>query len=714
MAKKEKRSRTTILTPEKIISVMSKAGKPLYQHEIAKEIDIDRKNKGLLRMMLDDLVDEGKIVHIKGDRFGVAQLMQLVTGKISIHPDGFGFLEPEKEDGKKQEDIFIPPKGLKGAMHKDRVVVRVEKSRGKRQEGSVIRILERTIERLVGTFHTHKSYSYVVPEDERLAFDVFIPNGFTLDAKHGDAVWAEITEYPEESRNPEGRIVEVLGDPLDLGVQTQIVIRKHDLSHQFSAATMDELEKFPDEISEDDITNRTDLRNLSFVTIDGENARDFDDAVYVKKTRNGYILFVSIADVSHYVVRDNPIDKDALARSTSVYFPNAVVPMLPEKLSNNLCSLVPNKDRLTMTAEIWYDKEANIRKTRFYSSVIRSKKRFTYNEVFKLMQKKTSRGLEGDDKFFFRNVKDMEELSDLIGIKRTQRGSIDFDLPEPEIIIGLSGNMEDIVKRERNKAHKLIEEFMIAANEAVATFLSGKEIPALYRVHDTPDTQKVLDFIRFAQTLGFNVRIEDEVTPAWCQQVLKMVVNLPQEYIINSILLRSMQQAVYSPDNIGHFGLASSFYLHFTSPIRRYPDLVTHRVLRGFIETKKKVYQHEELKKIGESASSLERKAMEAEREMVERLKVRFMEDKVGAEFDGVISGVASFGFFVELKDVFVEGAVRLVDLADDYYVYDSENYRLFGQNTKKIFQIGMPVRVKLKGVNIKRRHINFEVAQSI
>jgi ribonuclease R len=328
------------------------------------------------------------------------------------------------------------------------------------------------------------------------------------------------------------------------------------------------------------------------------------------------------------------------------------------------------------------------------------------------MQKKTSRGLEGDDKIFFRNVKDMEELSDLIGIKRTQRGSIDFDLPEPEIIIGLSGNMEDIIKRERNKAHKLIEEFMIAANEAVATFLSLKEIPTLYRVHDTPDTQKVLDFIRFAQTLGFNVKIEDEVTPAWCQQVLKMVVNLPQEYIINSILLRSMQQAVYSPDNIGHFGLASSFYLHFTSPIRRYPDLVTHRVLRGFIETKKKVYQHEELKKIGENTSSLERKAMEAEREMVERLKVRFMEDKVGAEFDGVISGVASFGFFVELKDVFVEGAVRLVDLADDYYVYDVENYRLFGQNTKKIFQIGMPVRVRLKGVNIKRRHVNFEVAQ--
>jgi ribonuclease R len=695
----------------RILTVMKDAGRPLFIKEINKLGNFNEKERHESRQALDLLVNEGLILQIKGKRYGLSELMHLVTGSLSVHPDGFGFVTPEQAAA--GHDIFIPPRALKGAIHGDRVVVRIEQTKGRRQEGSVIRILERRTKRLVGTFRKGENIAIVVPEDERLTFEVAIPKRATLKARNGEVVVAEIVNYLPEGRSPEGRVIEVLGDPNDLNVQTRIVINKYELPHKFLDETLSEAMSLPMAVRQEDIDGRKDLRDIPLVTIDGENARDFDDAVCVKKTKTGYILIVAIADVGHYVKDGSSIDTSAQERGTSVYFPNAVVPMLPEALSNHLCSLVPNEDRLALAVELNLDRQGNLRRTSFSKAVIRSHRRFTYTEVSRLLECK-SKDIPEMDRGFAKMLKWMEELSLLINAKRVERGSIDFDLPEPEIILGLQGDLEDIVRRERNIAHKIIEEFMLAANEAVAAYLAKNNIPTLYRVHPEPERLRLSDFVSFASGLGLDVTLPDEMTPRWCQEVLIKAAGSPMEYVINTVLLRTMQQAVYSPVNIGHFGLASTHYLHFTSPIRRYPDLIVHRILSANIGRRKKtqLYSEEALAGLGQRCSQKERAAMEAEREMIDRLKVRFMADKVGEVYEGVISGVASFGFFVELKDAFIEGAVRLVDLTDDYYIFDQTKYRLVGQRQKKVFQIGDIIKVRVKGVNIERRHINFDVVE--
>jgi len=696
------------VTPENILALMNAAGRPLYLREMFHLAGVSAGEKGTARAAVADLVRRGKLVLLKGDRYGVSDLMHLVTGRLSVHPDGFGFVQLETGKG---PDIFIPARGLKGAVHSDRVVVRIERGRGKRQEGTVLRVLERGLKRVVGTFQRGRSVSKVIPEDERLPFEVLIPQRLAAAAKKGQVVVAEIDEYPEEGRNPEGRIIEVLGDPDDLRVQAKIVIHKHDLPHDFSPEVQRQAAGMPAEVLPEDMKGRKDLRDLPLVTIDGEQAQDFDDAVSVKKTRTGYILTVAIADVGHYIGEGSPIDQDAQDRGTSVYFPNDVVPMLPEVLSNRLCSLVPDQDRLAVIVRISFDRNGRVRRTVFMKAVIRSHRRFTYNEVSRILSGADPEPGTGVRRHLL-HLKWMAELADALHAGRAARGTIDFDLPEPKIIIGLRGNMEDIVRRERNIAHLIIEEFMIAANEAVADFLARNGIPTLYRIHGDPDPDKLKDFVQFASGLGIDVALPEEPTPQWCQDVLKLVAGQPQEYVVNTILLRTMQQAVYAPDNTGHFGLASPTYLHFTSPIRRYPDLLVHRILKGNLKQKRKrpVYLHEDLQTVGQQCSRRERVAMEAEREVLDRLKVRFMADKVGEIYEGVISGVTSFGFFVELGNIFVEGAVRLVDLADDYYVLDQARHRLVGRRTHKVFQIGQPVTVRVKAVNIARRHVNFEV----
>lgn len=698
------------LLSSRILTVMKDAGRPLFIKEINKLAELNEKERHESRHVVDALVSKGLILQIKGKRYGLSDLMHLVTGNLSVHPDGFGFVTPDQEGA---PDIFIPPRALKGAIHGDRVVVRIEQTKGRRQEGSIIRILERKTKRLVGTFHKGKNIAIVVPEDERFTFEVAIPKKATLKAKNGEAVVVEIVNYPPEGRSPEGRVIEVLGDPNDINVQTRIVTSKYELPHEFSGETLDEAKALPMAVGQEDIEGRKDLRAIPFVTIDGENARDFDDAVCVKKTKTGYILFVAIADVSHYVKDGSSIDRSAQERGTSVYFPNAVIPMLPEALSNHLCSLVPNEDRLALVVELNLDRQGNLRRTSFSKAVIKSHRRFTYTEVSRLLACK-AKDIHERDRGFVKMLKWMEELSSIINAKRVKRGSIDFDLPEPEIILGLQGDLEDIVRRERNIAHKIIEEFMLAANEAVAVYLAKNNLPTLYRVHPEPERLKLNDFVSFANSIGMDLMLPDEITPRWCQDVLIKAAGSPMEYVINKVLLRTMQQAVYSPVNIGHFGLASTHYLHFTSPIRRYPDLVVHRILSVNIGRRKKapLYSEEELSGIGQRCSQRERTAMEAEREMIDRLKVRFMADKIGEVYEGVISGVASFGFFVELKDVFIEGAVRLVDLIDDYYIFDQTKYRLIGQRRKRIFQIGDIIKVRLKGINVARRHINFEVVE--
>jgi len=537
----------------------------------------------------------------------------------------------------------------------------------------------------------------------------------TMKAKDGQVVVVELlspTEHLEvEGRNLPGRVIEILGDPDDMDVQVQIVIQKHQLPHTFSDEALKEADILPDTVQPKECAERQDLRQLPIITIDGETARDFDDAVHVAKTRTGYRLIVAIADVAHYIKKGSDMDKEAIERGTSVYFPNKVVPMLPEKLSNHMCSLMPHTDRLALVAEITFDKQGNRKKTSFYEAVIHSHRRCTYTEVAKLLSNPKNEATDPDP-LFLRHLNIMAELAQRLHALRRQRGSIDFDLPEPVVVLGITGELAEIVKRERNQAHEIIEEFMIAANEAVADFFSTKEIPTLYRVHDKPDAQKMERLLYMLQELGIHMEKPEEITPDWCQSILQKVKGANQEYLINTMLLRSMRQAVYQPENIGHFGLASTDYLHFTSPIRRYPDLIVHRILKANLKRRKRieVYSKEELVTLGNHTTSRERVAMEAEREMLERLKVRFMADKLGEVFDGIISAITSFGFFVELKAMFIEGVVRLVDLTDDYYLFDEARQKLIGERTRRVFQIGQEVRVRLKEVNIARRRINFEL----
>jgi len=698
--------------PFGIIEAMTKAGRPLFLREILHLAHVPPAERSKAKKLIKNYLRQGQLVLLKGNRYGLAQMMRLVTGTLSVHPDGFGFVKPISGQPEK-EDIFIPPRKLKGALHGDKVIVRIEGSRGKRLEGSVVRVLERGVKRVVGIFQKRRAVSVVIPEDERLTFEIVIPKGQQKGARDGQVVVAEIESFPEGARNPEGRVVEVLGDPEDISVQTKIVINKYELKHKFPAEVKKQAAKMPSKVTEADFKGRKDIRQLPLVTIDGKDAKDFDDAVFVKKTKSGYVLTVAIADVSHYVEKATPIDKEAEERGTSVYFPGSVVPMLPEKLSNNLCSLVPNKDRLAMVARICFDKQGNVVRRTFFKAVIRSHQRFTYTQVRRILVDKDKTLLK-EHKDMVPHLECMAELALILQEKRRQRGSIDFDLPEPYFVLGLRGELEEIVRRERNLAHQIIEEFMIAANEAVAYNLNKREIPTLYRVHEAPDREKLEDFVKFAHGIGLNIEIPEKLTPRWCQEVLEQVADTPYEYVINHLLLRSMKQAVYSPENIGHFGLASPTYLHFTSPIRRYPDLIVHRILKGNLRKKRKkpIYTMEELEGLGSECSAKERNAMEAEREVLDRLKVRFMADKVGQEFEGIISAITSFGFFVELKDMFVEGVVRLADLVDDYYEADLASQRLIGQRTGRIFQIGQMVKVRVKDVNIARRHINFELVE--
>ncbi len=634
--------------------------------------------------------------------------MRLVSGRLFVHRDGFGFVETG-EPG--QPDVFIPPGKLKGAVDGDRVVVRIERG-GRRPEGSIIRILERGRKKIIGYFHRGRHVSTVIPEEENLFFEVFIPKGLGKGARTGQIVVAELLDFRPERRNPEGRIIEILGDPEDLSVQTKIVIHKYDLPHDLPEEAAEELDRLPEEVREEDKAGREDLTQIPLVTIDGETARDFDDAVYVEKRRQGWRLYVAIADVSHYVPLGSALDEEAYRRGTSVYFPNAVVPMFPEKLSNNLCSLNPEVDRLALAVVIDFDREARVKRTRFTKAVIRSHHRFTYTEVKQILVDK-DRTIRREHKAFLSPLKWMAELAMKLKAQREARGSIDFDLPEPQIVLSMKGELEDIVRRERNLAHMIIEEFMIAANEAVARHLTELEYPILYRIHEAPDTDRVKEFAEFAATLGLDLKIPKRLSPAWFQKVLKEVEGKPYAYIVNTILLRTMKQASYDPYNLGHFGLASDCYCHFTSPIRRFPDLVVHRALKAHLEGKSPPYRLETLKEMGKHLSQRERVAMEAEREMIDRVRVRLMADRLGEEYEGVISGVAAFGFFVELFEVFVSGVVRLVDIPDDYYVLDEKRHRLVGTRTGRIFQIGDVVRVRVKGVDVARRHINFELVTS-
>ena len=707
---------------EEVLDFLQQRNQPCSLQEIQAGLGLGagRRSRKSLLTALAGLCRRQLIECPARKKYRIAARTGLREGILEMTPRGFGFVvldvgedgEPAGKKSDRKKDPFVGPGNLGSAHHGDRVLVQLLGRQRGRAEAKVVRVLNRAVTRLVGIYVAGRPTGLVVPEEERLLFNILIRREHSCNARNGYAVVAEIIDFKPGQRNPEGRIVEVLGDPEKIAVQTEIVIRKHDLPHTFSDAALAETAALAAAVAPDE--NRCDLRDIAHVTIDGETARDFDDAVAIQKTRQGYRLHVSIADVSHYVRPGMVLDDEAYLRGTSVYFPNRVVPMLPERLSNDLCSLVPNQNRMAFTAILAFDRHGRRKKKKFTRSVIRSRHRLTYTIVKKILVDQDPELCQKYDDMLG-PLQDMGELAALLNKQRLDRGSIGFELPEAEITIGADDEIESVARAERNVAHKLIEEFMLAANEAVAEALSETHQPSLYRIHETPDPVKVLEFSQFARSLGLNLP-KDTGTPHWFGTVLKMVAGTPKEYIINNLLLRTMQRARYAPENVGHFGLAAEFYTHFTSPIRRYPDLMVHRALAGLLARKKKTMTPKEagpgrghdLSAAGEFLSSRERVAVDAEREMTGRLQVRFMADKIGELFEGVISGVSDFGIYVELLGLFIHGAVAMAKLKGDYFQFDQNNHRLVGANTGRIFQMGDVVQVRVTSVDPGKRHINF------
>ena len=659
---------------------------------------------------LRGLCRQGRLVRLKKNHYALPDRQNLVTGRIQAHPDGYGFLIPDDQDA---EDLYINRREMRRVMHGDRVMARNERKPRGGNEAHIVQVLERAQKRLVGTYNEIDRQGYLIPMDARIA-PVRV-NTAGKKPNEGKVIAAEISRYGTAMSGPEAHVVSIIGDPDDPQVQAQSIIFRYGLSTSFPAEVHQEISKSSYAIAPEEISARTDLRGLPIVTIDGENARDFDDAVYVRRQGAGYELYVSIADVAAYVQPGTALDQEAYARATSVYFPDRAIPMLPEALSNGICSLNPNEDRLTKTACIEFDAKGQVVRSRFFNSVIRSQERMTYTTVRRILVDRDPEVLERY-KDLVGEFELMEELARLIYAQRKARGNLDFDLPEAEIILDLQGAPENIVRAERNIAHRIIEEFMIAANEAVARQLTEKNLPLLYRVHEGPDREALEALAPFLLSLGYRLSLKQErISPLEIQRLLESARGKPEERVLNRVLLRSMKQAVYQPENIGHFGLASACYAHFTSPIRRYPDLVVHRMFdRALHGDKLKPNEREDLirylQEAGKHTSERERHAMDAEREMVGLKKAQFMMNKLGEEFTGFITTLANFGFFVELDDYFVEGLVKLSSLIDDDYDYFEKEYVIKGRRHGRKFKLGDNVRVKVARINAFRSEIDFEL----
>jgi len=692
------------ITPKKIIKYMNQVDRPITLREICKYFGLKERKKA--QEILADLEKQGKIIQISSQRYGLLRKMNLVVGHLSCHPDGYGFVIPEKE---KMGDIFIKPRRLKEAMHGDRVVVRLEKRRrGRLAEGQIVRILERKNKYIVGVFNTDGQVGFLIPEEQRFATEIVIPLPWAKKAGSGQIVVAEIVRFPSLHRGALAKIVEVLGDESLVSTQTQIVTYKYNLPRVFPEPALKEAEEATSKPIQAGKSEKRDLRRLTLFTIDGKNAKDFDDAVGIKKEGGDYRLYVSIAHVAHYVPPESALDREAFLRGNSVYFPDQVLPMLPFPLSQGICSLNPKQNRLAITIEIRFTQQGEMISYDIYQSIIQSKARLTYSQVQSVLD---NREPAVKSKRIIGALQLMAELAEILWQRRMKRGSLDFDLPEPKVMLDLLGYTTDIIRTERLFSHRIIEEFMIVANETVAMHLTEKGWPMVYRVHDKPAGEKLVAFTKLIETLGYSLPVKKEYTPKDFQRLLEEVKGTPHEFLVNRLLLRSLKQARYSSYNIGHFGLASDCYTHFTSPIRRYADLVVHRILKKQLDHEKpKDKLIKNLESICEYISERERIAMEAEREIIDRLRVQFMTNKIGEEYDGVISGVTGFGFFVELDSVFVEGLVRLSSLHEDYYFFDQRAFTLIGKRTGQSFRLGDRVRVSVVGVKPHRREIELHL----
>jgi len=708
MAKKKKLSR---IDPADVLKVFRESGRPLRKAGILKALGVAKANRKRVREVLNELLDQGKVIHTKGGAFGLTESMRLVSGVLEVRRSGVGFVIPQD---KRRKDIFISPANMGDAWHGDTVVVAlsVRQGPGKNPEGRVVRVLERALKSLPALVSKKLGSRLCLcrPTDPRLSFNVTAGTAKLSETpKPGDVVLVTPDKKLERGLWS-GAATEILGPEDDVGVQEKLVKTAYRIPLSFPKKTLAQAEDLPKEPTAKDLEHRKDLRAWPFVTIDGAKARDFDDAVHVAKEKDGFLLRVAIADVSHYVPPGRALDREAFVRANSYYFPQSVEPMFPEALSNGLCSLNPNVPRLAVVAEIRFTRDGTPVKESFYPAVIKSQARLTYDQVHRalsLNDKKEQEALSP----VLPMLRQAENLARILLKTRNARGSLDFDLPEPEILFNLYGETMDIRPRVRNFAHQIIEEFMIAANESVARFLTRKGMPCLYRVHPDPDPEKLRSLFSLLSRTDLAPSLPAEASPKGLRDLLSAAEGTPLEFLANRLALRSMKQAGYSPENTGHFGLASECYCHFTSPIRRYADLAVHRSLKAALQGQAPPPQGQgKLQKVAEHLGRRERDAMDAEREILKRLTVIFLRDRVGETFTGAISGLADFGFWVELNEVMAEGMVRLSSMTDDYYVFLPDRQELLGERTGKRLHLGQSVTVRLTDVNLSRLEVNLEL----
>lgn len=693
----------------KIIELIEKEGKPMSPGDILSKLGDDGDNAKAMSAM-HIMVNEGLIMKSRKGKMALPEHLGYIIGKLQGNPKGFAFLIPDIGDS----DLFIPAEGLNGGMHGDRVMARSLRDEGRGAKGEIVKVIDRANKEVVGVFDKDKYFGFVVPDNKRLGRDIFIPKSEFQGAKEGQRVVAKINRWPEKRRNPEGSIIEILGDAGSPGVDILAIVRQHGLKEDFDYKTLNAAKKVPSVVDESMVKGREDLRDMKIVTIDGADAKDLDDAVSVERMENGnYMLGVHIADVSNYVAEGNPLDAEAKLRGTSVYFPDRVVPMLPRELSNGICSLNPKVDRLTMSVMMEIDDKGDVIDYVIAKSVIKTTYRMTYQEVSSILEDNNPELI-----MRYRDVHQvfllMKHLYGILKSRRRIRGSIDFDLPEAKIELDDNGVPIKIEPYSRRISNRIIEEFMLICNETVAKHMYYNKLPFLYRVHEEPSAERMGEFAEFIRNFGYKLKgSQTKVHPKALQNVLEEVEGSREENIINNVMLRSLKKAKYYHENLGHFALAAQYYCHFTSPIRRYPDLMIHRIIKAsldnFPDNKLLKKWHGELPALAEHCSDMEKAATEAEREADDMIKAQYMKNHIGDEFDGVVSGVTSWGLFVGLYNT-VEGLVPMAALDDDYYIYDKTGYQLIGERKRKIYRLGDKVRIRVVSADPASRRTEFEL----
>jgi ribonuclease R len=692
---------------ELVLQLLSDQGIPLSVEQVYTLLDISVDERDNFNKRLNAMEREGQIMRNRKGALCLTEKIHAIAGTVQGHPDGFGFLVPDDKT-KHPEDLFLGPREMAQVMHGDRVMVRMSGlDRKGRPEGKIVEVLERSTKSLVGRVIQGQGVTIVAAEDKRINQDILIPYHLDMGAKPGQVVMVELTAQPSSGAHPMGKVVQILGNYADSGMEIEIALRKHKLPHEFTPAAIHQAESIPKLVQAADYKGRIDLRELPLITIDGETARDFDDAVYAEKAGNGWRLVVAIADVSFYVKPDDTLDKEAFERGNSVYFPRRVIPMLPEALSNGLCSLNPDVERLCMVCDMQIDAAGIVNSYKFYPSVMRSKARMTYTKVADMLENP-----QGDLAKEYANI--MPHVQNLYGLfklmlnQREKRGAIEFESTETMMMFDDNGKIEKIVPVQRNEAHKLIEECMLAANVCAADFLKTHEHAALYRIHEGPTPEKLEALRTFMAEVGFGVSGGDKPHAKDYGKLMKQIKERPDAQLLQTVLLRSMQQAVYSPDNVGHFGLAYEAYAHFTSPIRRYPDLLIHRAIKAVVNGEK--YKAKDWNNLGVHCSMTERRADEATRDVNNWLKCYFMQDKIGEVYEGTVAGVTSFGVFVALDGVYVEGLVHVTELGNDYFNYDKARHEMVGERTGARFRLGDRLTVKVARVDLETSKIDFSL----